>query len=338
MSEGKPLVYIFHGEDRYAIGNAVKQVSQDLFPKDTDEGMISMNTSKLDGRTASMNDLVTATGSMPFLTEHRLVILTDPTQKLMTDSTQGAVTNLLNGLPPWCTLVLVIEDDWDSRKKDWQNLKTNHWLRNWVKNAGSRVKLQTLSPPKQREMPNWIIKRTEEEGGKIQPAAAVALAEQVGNDTGIAAQEIKKLLTFVEYRRPVTLKDVELLTPYGVQTDVFKLVDMMSSGDTAGASRSLHALLEREEERFLFSMIIRQFRLLIQARDLLDRGAAKSTIQAELKLPDYVVGNLINQASRFPMDKLEVLYRQLYQLDKEVKNWKVTYDLALDMFIAGLKQ
>jgi len=62
----------------------------------------------------------------------------------------------------------------------------------------------------------------------------------VGEDTRIAAQEITKLLTYVNFERPIRLLDVEKVSLVSAQGSVFELVDALGMGDGKKAQHVLH--------------------------------------------------------------------------------------------------
>ena len=68
------MCIVFHGDDPVAIERHIA----DLLAHMGDPGMAELNTSRLDGRQASQEDLRTAALAMPFLAPRRLVILRNP--------------------------------------------------------------------------------------------------------------------------------------------------------------------------------------------------------------------------------------------------------------------
>jgi DNA polymerase-3 subunit delta len=184
-------------------------------------------------------------------------------------------------------------------------------------------------------MPNRVVKEAQRQGGKINFEAASALVGHVGNDTHMANQEIDKLLQYVDFKRAIELEDVEELTAQSGQADVFEMVDSLSASNTRLALTQMHKLLETQDPLQLFAMVVRQFRLLIQARELLDEGQP-SLIQAELHIPSFVADKLANQARRFTMPRLESLHHHLLCMDEDLKTGQMPLELALDTFVAGL--
>jgi DNA polymerase III subunit delta len=174
------------------------------------------------------------------------------------------------------------------------------------------------------------------QGGQIEPPAAAKLAEMVGVDTRQAGMEIAKVLAYVNWARPVRGSDVEAVCIVTSQQSVFDFVDALSQGNGKVAQKLLHRLLENEEAFSLWGMVIRQFRLLIQAREILDGRGNKDDVARALGVHPFVAEKTTGQAARFTMESLENIYRRLLSIDERVKTSQITLDLALDTLIVEL--
>lgn len=335
QSAEKPVVYIFHGDDPYAIRRHVDGIIRQM----GDPAIADLNMTCLDGRQAIEDDLHQAANAMPFIAERRLVIVTYPFARINSDASRKRFLALLNGLPSSTALVLVVEDELErkGREKDWRSLPTrsNFWMRKWQSESGSRVFYQLCQLPAMNEMVEWVRKEARRQGGQFTNEAAAALVSHVGNDTQMASLEINKLLTFVDYKRSVDLQEVEELTAQGGQADVFNMVDALAAGNARQALGQLHRLLETQEPLSLFGMVVRQFRLLLQARELVDEGRG-SQIAAALHIAPFVADKLAFQAQRFNMTQLEEIYHRLLAIDEAMKTSQMPSDLILDTFVADL--
>jgi len=325
----KPVVYIIHGDDPLAIRRNVDELCGEL----GEPSMADLNITRLDGKQSSDDDLRSAANSMPFLTDRRLVILTNPFSRLNNDAARKRFIALLEGLPPSTGLVLVVEDTFERR--DWKSMPGAHFVRRWANAAGERAQIRLCQLPAMREMSEWVRKEARAMGGQFSPQAAAALVALVGNDTQMASLEINKLLLYVDFKRAVEAEDVNEMTAQTGQADVFAMVDALASGNSRQAIGLLHRLLEAQEPLSLFGMIVRQFRLLLQARELLDEGQGMH-VAGELHLPSFVADKLTTQARRFTMAQLEEIYHRLLLLDEAMKTGQSPSDLALDTFVAEL--
>jgi DNA polymerase-3 subunit delta len=185
-------------------------------------------------------------------------------------------------------------------------------------------------------MTGWVLTYAKGQGGQFDQRGAAELSAHIGNDTRLAALEVDKLLTYVDYKRPVNADDVNLLTTSVNTVNIFDMVDAVATQNSRRAVHLLHDLLEQQEPISLFFMIVRQFRLLIQAREILDEGGGAEQIEQELKQHPYVAKKLADQAHRFSMTRLEEIYHRLFEMDEAMKTNQVSLDLSLDTFIASL--
>jgi len=335
MPERKPIVYILRGDDRQAIEERLA----DLYHKTGDPDMAEMNTTRLDGKTTSLNDLRAAALAMPFLANRRLVILEDA---LQLNAAKGRGREeflaLLDSLPQSTGLVLVIPDSqrYKKRQRYWEILGEDHWLMAWSRKAGSRAYVVNCLLPSESNMPGWIRKKVGEMGGNITSQGAEMLADYVGTNTQRAVQEINKLLTYVNYERSVDEKDVEKLTVQERRADIFDMVDAIGKRDGRTALDLLRLLSEEMDFSRLFGMIVRQFRLLLQTREILDEGGSKSVVAKKLHQQYFVVEKLVEQAASFDLRMLEGIYHQLLEIDLNAKTGQMELDIALDVLIAQL--
>ncbi len=341
MPEEKPIVYILRGDDREAIEGHLKVFYESLGTPE----MADMNTTRLEKSAYTLNDLRSAALAMPFLTERRLVIVEDALKPYSGPGKQKErheLLTFLDSIPASTGLALVVSDTmkYSSREKSWgwSSLNDQHWLIKWTKEAGSRAIIIDCPLPRGKEMENWIRSKVSEQEGQITPQAATLLAEYVGSNTLRASQEITKLLTYVNDSRPIDRDDVNQLTVDDRESDIFKLVDAIGSRNGTTALDMLNLLLETSDFIPIFSMIIRQFRLLIQAKEILDDGGAERDIASRLHLHPFVARKLIAQGKKFDLDGLESIYHRLLTIDIKNKTGGMPGEVALDVMIAQLTE
>ncbi len=324
MSNSPPAIYILYGDDEFAIHTFVN----DFKAKLGESASVDMNVSTLNGASTSVEKLTSLTHAMPFLSKRRMVILENPLALAKGASQRKKFLANLESIPDTTACVLKIE----------RSLKTSHWLLKWAKAQGKRVFVKALSLPQGAGMTRWIQKQAQTSGGEFTNQGASRLAALVDENPRLADQEIEKLLAYVNYERPVTAEDVELLTPDVRPGDVFAMVDAISYKNGEKALRMLHRLLEENHPLQLYGMIIRQFRLLLQVKEMLneDAGANNLSIAKKLGVHPYPIKKLIPQAKFFSLKDLEQIYHQLLEIDEAMKTGELEHTLALDMLIVAL--
>ncbi len=83
-------------------------------------------------------------------------------------------------------------------------------------------------------------------------------------------------------------------------------------------------------------MVVRQFRLLLQAREILDEGGQVSNIQQELNQPAFVANKLLRQAKRFSLKEIEEIYHKLIVLDEDMKTSRISPVLGINLLVAEI--
>ena len=319
-----PNIFILYGNDEFAITRRLKDFESDF----TDPTTAGMNTAHLEARSMSEDEFNNAINAMPFLAPKRLVILSNPSSKYNNPAVRKKFEEYISKAPS--SVKLVIYELIEPKETE------KHWLIKWAAKNESLVKTQAFMLPKQRDMAGWIVNEVKRQDVKIDPPAAAKLAEMVGVDTRQAGMEISKLLAYVNWARPVQGSDVEAVCIVTSQQSVFDFVDALSQGNGKVAQRLLHRLLENEEAFSLWGMVVRQFRLILQAREILDGRGNKDDVARGLGVHPFVAEKTSGQAGRFSIEALENIYRRLLGIDERVKTSQITLDLALDTLIVEL--
>jgi len=319
-----PNISFLYGNDEFAISRRLKEFESDF----SDPTTADMNTARLEARSMSEDDLNNSLNALPFLAKRRLVLLANPSAKYNNPSLRKKFLEFVEKMPD--TSQLVMYESIEPRDVE------KHWLVKWAAKNEKRVQAKAFMLPRLKDMSGWIVNETRNQGGKIDPRAAEMLKDMVGVDTRQAGMEIAKLLAYVNWARPVTGQDVEAVCIVTSQQSVFDFVDALANGNGKSAQHLLHRLLENEDPFSLWGMVVRQFRLLIQAREILDGRGNKDDVARALGVHPFVAEKTTQQASRFSIESLESIYRRLVNIDEGVKTSQVTLDLAMDTLVVEL--
>jgi len=319
-----PNIHFLFGNDEFAISRKLKEFESDF----TDPTSAEMNTARLDARSMGEDDLSNAVNALPFLAKRRLVLLANPSSKYNNPSIRKKFLEFIEKAPD--TTRLVMHESVEPRDVE------KHWLVKWAEKNNSLVQTKAFMLPRLKDMTGWIANEMKNQGGQIEPRAAEMLKDMVGVDTRQAGMEIAKLLAYVNWARPVNSQDVEAVCIVTSQQSVFDFVDALSNGNGKSAQHLLHRLLETEDPFSLWGMVVRQFRLLIQAREILDGRGNQNDVARVLGVHPFVAEKTTQQATRFSIESLESIYRKLLKVDEEVKTSKVTLDLAMDTLVVEL--
>ena len=331
MAKPSPTFYIFHGRDEFSIAETLDDFKRRLGSPD----MMDLNTTVLDGKNLTLGELRHACDAIPFLSQRRLVIVTNLLKRLTAreqrDLAQSlaefleALVDYLPHLPETTRLVFV----------EAQALPAKHPVTQLAR-QDERGYLRRFDPPQKDDLRRWVQERTRKHGGKIERKAADQLAMVVGDNLRLLDQEILKLVTYTNAERDITGEDIDRMVPYVQDAVVFDLVDAFGQGDGRAAASVLHRLLDTEHPLAILGMIVRQFRLLIQVKELEQSGSSLQDVIKALKLHPFPARKLHVQAIRFTSVQLEAIYHHLLDTDVAIKTGKLAPELALDLLVAEL--
>jgi DNA polymerase-3 subunit delta len=322
MAKPAPTFYIFHGPDEFSRSEQLAKFKLQL----GEPSVAAMNTSEFDGNRVTMNDLQSTCGAFPFMAERRLVIVKGLLESASGRALVAPLSDYLPTLPDWARLIFVEN----------KRLRDDHPL---VRLASEHPSGRAVPFDTPKDATGWIIKRASYYEADIEPGAAHMLAEMVGHDLRLADSEIAKLATYTNGQRPISKNDVLLLTPYAAEISVFEMVDGLGERDGAKATGALGRLLKdvtnMSEVLPLFGMIVRQFRLLIMAKDFLQDGAPGEMAGA-LKIHPFVARKLTGQTRNFSLAQLEAIHHHLLDTDLAIKTGRMEPRLALEMLVSTL--
>ncbi len=334
-----PRFYLLHGPDEFASAEFVARLKAQM----GDPSMTALNTTVFGGRAVTPPDLIGAANAMPFLTEWRLVIVEGWLTRLLSKTEDGegeeaspsrgsasaketltALTDYLKEQPDTTLLVLAEKCELPEKHPVIKAAAGQDW---------AQIKFFDL--PKGEALVQWIRARAKQAGGEFTREAAQALAE-ADNDPRALDHEIVKLLTYVNFARPVEPADVEQLTPTSGEANIFNLVDSLGQRQSTAALRELHQVLEKQEPLYVLGMIVRQFRFLLLTKELLENRAGEAEVARALGLHPYPAGKLCKQARNFSLPSLERIYHRLLECDLDIKTGKAEAATVLDTLVVGL--
>ncbi len=326
------MFHLFHGPDTYSQRERLAA----LLAKEGDADMLSLNTTRLSGK-ITFAELQGACDAMPFLSRVRVVIVEDLFSSMPDRAFMDKLEAYLPDLPAKTRLIFM----------ESQALSDSHRI---IRLAGEKKLgyVRRFDPPRGDELDRWVREHVKARGGDITPQAAHLLAVNVatppadsrdGRETPVLAiltNEIEKLALY-KGTATIEVEDVTRLSPYAAEETIFELVDALGGRQAARAAELFQAKVNAGADPFyLFTMFTRQFRLLLQARSLLDAGERPAGIAEQLKVRPFVADKLARQARGYTMPQLEAIYRRLLEIDADAKTGRADLLTALYLLVAGV--
>jgi len=148
--------------------------------------------------------------------------------------------------------------------------------------------------------------------------------------------EVNKLISF-KVDKIITEKDIDLLVKSKYDPNIFATIDALAAKNKNLAYKLMHEHLEQgENEIYILTMFIYQFRNLLQIKNLIDSGVPSDGLAKKTGLHPFVIKKSWSQMRNFSQDVLRKIYERLLNLDIAIKRGKIEPQTALDLIVAEI--
>ena len=328
------MYYILHGTEEFLRSEEVARLKAEILK----DGMGDLNITVLNGRRIDLREILDACSALPFLTQRRLIVVEgllahlekrrgDQESEDTPPPAGDAAERLSAYLPtmPETTRLVFVEDRDLSARNPILKLATQQ-------KAGY---VRAFKPLTGAGLAKWIRQRAKGKGVEIQAAAVALLPTYTGSDLRRLDGELEKLAALGDYARPITADDVRTLVTADLEKEVWALVEALGNRQGREAMRLLQeAFRQRKHELYLLTMIARQIRLILSAKDLSQQSREPEDIRRELRLSGrFPVHKLLQQARQFTMEELEAMLGRVLDVDQAIKTGRSEGPLALEMLV-----
>jgi DNA polymerase-3 subunit delta len=342
------MFYLLHGNDEFTCREHLKKLRQ--------QGDFAYNQDRYVGGEVSLATLTATCNTFPFLSEQRLVILEGLPKKRRGEDTQDSsagaegaeaapvaggkrkkksgrasgesragfekgLAEAVAGLPDSTVLIILVDEE----------LPASSLL---LKAAQVHGQIVLSSLPKGAALESWIKRRVQGMGVRISAEAVTLLADFIGNQLRLLANELAKLATYVGTGRVIEADHVRLLSAEVQAARVFDLTDALAQRNRTRALNLLHDLLaDGQHPLALLPLITSQVRNLLLVKELAASGLRAAQIAAAIGTPPFVVEKALRNVSKFSNAQLEKTYRRLLETDAALKRSRLAPEMALDFLV-----
>jgi len=345
------MFYLLHGDDEFSSREYLKKLRQ--------QGDFQYNQDTYNGADVALNTLIITSNTMPFLSEQRLVVIEGlPKRKrgeavgdnsfevsdaeaegtakgkakkgkkgksatLSRAGFEKALAEHIGEMPETTVLILLVDEVLDAANPLFKAAEK------YGKVIQSRV-------PKGSNLENWIVKRAKSNHVKINPEAVTLLANYIGSQLRMLANELDKLSTYVGPEGTITVKEIRLLSAQVQEARIFDLTDALAQRNRKQALNILHDLLSDGEPPIkLISTITSQVRSLLLVKELAQKGMRSAQIASTISMAPFIVDKALRQVGNFSSAQLEGAYRQLLATDAALKRSRMSPEMALDLLVVN---
>jgi len=320
LKEGKfARAYLLYGDEVFLLSHFRKRL-EDAVMQDNDP---TFNLDILPSRTSAA-DIISSCETLPFMGEHRLVILKNSGlfETGRKDDSE-ALAKYIEDIPDTAVLVFV-ESSIDKRGKLFKR----------VKDMGMIFEAQR---PKEGELVEWAMKMAAHNKKAFPRAVAFHLVRNVGEDMQLLHVEISKLLTYVGDALEITTQHVDAICTKSLNVKIFDLMRAITKKDKKTAVKLYGDLMTLKESPFMvLSMVARQFRFYIQCGHLAKAGVSQQNIAKQLAQNPFAVKEFIEGSRNFSLEAMKQALMECLEADYAIKTGEIGDELAVEMLLVKL--
>ncbi|MBW3495749.1 MULTISPECIES: DNA polymerase III subunit delta [Bacillus] len=318
-------LYVLYGTEAYFINETIKLITTYALEEEDRE----FNVVTYDLEEAYLEDVVEDAHTLPFFGERKVILIKSPlfltAQKEKLEQNIKILEEYIGEPSPFSILVFVAPyEKLDERKK----------ITKLLKKTADVIEANAMQV---QDVQKWIVSRADEVHVHIDNSAVSLLLELVGSNVTMLAKEMDKLTLYVGMGGEITPKLVTELVPKSVEQNVFALTEKVVKKDIAGAMQILDGLFTQQEEPIkLLALLVSQFRLLHQVKELQQRGYGQNQIASHIGVHPYRVKLAMNQTKFFSFEELKKVIIELAEADYSMKTGKMDKKLVLEFFLMRL--
>ena len=324
--------YLLYGSEAY-LRNYYKTALKNALANPDD----TLNYAYFEGTGTNPDEVADLVETMPFLAEHRVVIVENSGwfAKAGSDGADddgsaksGKFGSLLNSIKNISEDVILIfaEENVDKRSKLYKAVATNGVCEEYAEQTADMLA-------------KWISNQVKSEGKSIDAQTAYYLVSEVGHDMLLLQNELSKLLAWCLERDRITMQDVDTVCTHQINTKIFDMISAIAAHRREEALRLYYDLLTLRESPFhILSLLVRQYSQMLMARDCMDHGEGAAIIATKLGIKDWLAKKLIDSVRRISKEQLKMYLEACAQADEDIKTGNITDMMSIELLIVSCSQ
>ncbi len=284
-----------------------------------DSATREFNREVLDGEEAEPEAIVSALQAFPLRSSRRLVIVRQA-EGIGKKKTSSILLEYFSDPNPR-TCAVFIGEKADHRTKFLQALE-------------GKGAIVAFYPPFEKDLLQWVHSRAEQLGNPISDQALFLLLERVGPGLQDLQTELEKLTLGREPGSRIEEENILAVTEDRRAGNPFEFAPAVGRLNAQEALRQLRRETRQGESAvFLFSLLVRHFRLLRKAKDLHAQGHSRREIEASLRIFSRGARDFWEQVDKFPLPLLEQLWPFTLKTDRNLNVSRCEKSLLLESYV-----
>lgn len=319
--------YLFIGEEEYLMNEIIDL----LKVKYIESSLETLNFSIIDGKEGSLDSVINACETLPFMSSKKIVLVKDITTLLDKEPSgeEDALYNYLDNLGSYLILIIIGND-----------LKKTTKLYKYFNKSNKAVEFPNL---KGKELNSWIEDILKKYNRNMNLANINYFAQQTSynsRNTNITLYDLEnELLKLINYTKnsEISKEDINTVLIKSIDTNIFDLLAAINRGDSDNSLAIFNDMyMQNEPIQKILVMITRQIRLMLGYKLYRNKGYGEGEIQDKLIIKSFEYSKISSQSKSFTIKQLENTLNKILLLDKQIKTTSNDEKVLMEMLLIGI--
>ncbi len=155
----------------------------------------------------------------------------------------------------------------------------------------------------------------------------------------LVQNEVQKIKDYFTLGETLNLNQIKEIVASNIDENVFKFVDVVIKKDLKNTMNFLENFLSLKEDVLqLINMLLREYRLIMYYILLNQEKKSPKEITTTLKLQDWQLRKIIQEASIYHLDDLKDIILKIGELDYNIKSGQQDKNIAFQSFLIDILQ
>lgn len=323
--------YLLYGSEAY-LRNYYKNALKNALVNEGD----TLNYSYFEGPSTNVLEVVDLLQTMPFMAEHRVVIVensgwlskaggsdgeenTEDTKNgnkdqfsMLTD----AIKNLSED-----TVIIFVEEKADKRSKIYKTITQKGIVEEYAEQTDD-------------QLARWLTNMAKASGKTMSPQAAYYLVNECGKDMLLLTHEMEKLTAWALEKPEITEADIDTVCTHQINNKIFDMISAIAVHRQKEALKLYYDLLTLRESPFhILTLMVRQYTQMLAIKDGMLRNEPAALTGSKIGMQDWLAKKTADQVRRMDIKEIRKNLEACAKADEDIKNGNIVDNMSVELLI-----
>lgn len=305
-------VYLIYGPEVY-----LRKQYRDKLKNAVIDSDDTMNYNYFEGKGLDVKEIIGLCETMPFFADYRVVVVEN---SQLFSSAQDELAAYIPNIPE-TTCLIFVEESADKRNKLFKAVSQKGYVAN-------------MTSPDEKSLKLWIGGVLKNAGKGVSERTVMHFLDTVDNDMENIKQELEKLICYAADRDFISDEDVDAICCVHVENKIFDMISAIAMKRQKEALKLYEDLLALKEPpmRILY-LIVRQFNILLQIKELAVKGYTVQVIAERTGMRDFIVRKNMALTKKFGFDELRQAVAECADMEEAVKTGRMEDRIAVELIM-----